>query len=525
MLIGLAMSGVARATVTLPAIFSDHMVVQAGRPIAVWGWAAAGEKISLRLGPSHGEATAGTDGKFSARLAPLPASAKPQTLTVRGSNTVTASDVLVGEVWLCSGQSNMEMQLKGLHGAVDHADAEIAAAEHPTLRMFQFDAVYDIYQQPIPPSQPQRDRPGRWIVCSPATAAHFIAFGYFFAREVQQALHEPVGLVHSSVGGTPIEAWTSAEAQAAVPALQPLLADWEKRLAGYDPAADERANLAARQKWQPLAAAAKARGETPPKAPPPFKNWAVSTPAGLYNGMIAPLIPYTMRGVLWYQGESNVIDNDDGDRYADKMTALVAGWRKAWGYDFPVYYVQIAPHLYHVQRPNTVVYPDAEPRLWEAQTASMRLPNTGMVVTTDLVDDLFDIHPRDKKDVGERLARWALNRDYGYRDIVVSGPLFSGMTIDGDKAILSFDDIGGGLVARDGRALNWFDIAGADGRFYPATAVIDGDRVVVSSPKVAAPAAVHFAWDEGAQPNFFNKAGLPAAPFRTENPLAVSSDK
>ena len=511
MLIGLAMSGVARATVTLPAIFSDHMVVQAGRPIAVWGWAAAGEKISLRLGPSHGEATAGADGKWSARLAPLPASATPQTLTVRGSNTVTASDVLVGEVWLCSGQSNMEMQLKGLHGAVDHADAEIAAAEHPTLRMFQFDAVYDIYQQPIPPSQPQRDRPGRWIVCSPATAAHFIAFGYFFAREVQQALHEPVGLVHSSVGGTPIEAWTSAEAQAAVPALQPLLADWEKRLAGYDPAADERANLAARQKWQPLAVAAKARGETPPKAPPPFKNWAVSTPAGLYNGMIAPLIPYTMRGVLWYQGERNAAGPFTG-LYGLQLRTLIADWRARWGDDFYFGYVQL-PNYQKPQRE------PSEPKAWgvsvrEGQWRTSSVPHTGMAITIDLGGETAG-HPTNKQAFAHRLALVVLHDVYQQPIALWSGPLLRDAQREGERMILTFDHAAG-LAAKTGE-LRGFAIAGDDRKFVWAEAHVEGGVVVAQNAAVKKPVAVRYSWSTNPVGNLVNAAGLPASPFRTDD--------
>lgn len=269
-----------RADVRLPAIFSDHMVAQAGKPLTVWGWAGDGEKVTVALGDQTMAATPGAGGKWSVKLAPLAASAQPQTLIVRGQNTLTVNDVLVGEVWLCSGQSNMEMQMKGRHGQVDNADAEIAAAKFPTIRMFEHDEVYDIYKLPVPPSTPLDDRPGKWIVCLPETAARFIAVGYFFGREIHQELGVPVGLIHSSVGGTPIEAWTTPQAMAAVPALQPLLADWEKRLNGYDPAAEQAANNAAREKWKETASAAKAARTTPPRAPLAFKNLRVSTPQG-----------------------------------------------------------------------------------------------------------------------------------------------------------------------------------------------------------------------------------------------------
>jgi sialate O-acetylesterase len=235
--------------------------------------------------------------------------------------------------------------------------------------------------------------------------------------------------------------------------------------------------------------------------------------------MIAPLAPFAIKGALWYQGESNLIDYGDGAIYADKMGALVQGWRALFNQDMAFYYVQIAPHLYHVVRPAQTVSPEAEPLLWEAQTASLRIPHTGMVVTTDLVDDLADIHPRNKKEVGERLARLALSKDYGRSGIVASGPMLRAMEVAGARAILSFDHVGAGLVSADGKPLNWFTIAGADGKFHPAIATIEQDRVIVSSAWVNAPKVVRFAWDEAARPNFKNKDGLPAVPFRTDNPF------
>jgi sialate O-acetylesterase len=356
-----------------------------------------------------------------------------------------------------------------------NAAEEIAAADFPEIRLFKVARARS--------AQPKDDVEGQWVKTSPASikATDFSAAAYFFGRRIHQELGLPVGLIESTWGGTRIEPWTPREAFENMP------------------------SLAAFAEW---------RAASPLKLPD-------MQLASLYNGMVAPLAPYAMKGVIWYQGESNTIEYNDGAIYADKMTALVQGWRKAFGQDLSFYYVQIAPHLYHVVRQATVVSPQAEPLLWEAQTASLRLPKTGMVVTTDLVDDLMDIHPRDKKDVGERLARWALAKDYGRSDVVVSGPLYRGMTIEGGKAMLSFNDIGGGLAANDGKPLTWFVIAGADGEFYPATAEIVGDRLAVSSPAVPAPTVVRFAWDEGAQPNFVNKAGLPASPFRTDNPFLV----
>ncbi len=465
----------AMADVRLPHILSDHMVVQAGQPVQVWGWADPGERVTVRLQKTKAHTKAGTDGHWQLTLPAPAATAEPVTMTVEGHNHLILSDVLVGEVWLASGQSNMEKPIGEQKGQKPtlNAEAEIAAANYPDIRLFK------VVRKKA--ATPQDDVDGVWVRCDPRTIdqTHFSAAAYFFGRKLHTELKTPVGLIDTTWGGTRIELWTPASGFGAVPAL---------------------ANF--------TAAAPGAQVEGTP----------LST---LYNGQVAGLVPFAIKGLIWYHGESNIIDNDDGARYADKMTALVGGWRHEWKQNFSVYYVQVAPHLYHVVRPTQVVDPQATPRLWEAQTASMRLPKTGMIVTTDLADDLFDIHPRDKKTVGERLANWALARDYGRTGIVVSGPMFQGMTVSQGKTILSFAGLGGGLKSSNGKPLTWFAIAGADGRYYPAMAVIDGDHVVVSSPKVSQPVTVRFAWDEAAQPNLVNVEGLPAIPFRSDNPLGV----
>ena len=498
------------ADVTLPALFSDHMVVQAGVPVAVWGWAGDGENVSVALGGHTARTTPGAGGEWLVRLAPLPASAQPQTLTVRGRNFLTVGDVLVGEVWLCSGQSNMEMQLKGLHGAVDNADAEIAAASHPTIRMFQHDEVYDIYQLRIPPAAPQRDRPGRWIVCSPATAAHFTALGYFFARELQQTLSVPIGLVHSSVGGTPIEAWTSREAQAAVPELQPMLADWKKRLTGYDPAAEQQANLASRKKWQQQAAAAKAAGAAPPKAPAAFKNLQVSTPSGLFHAMIAPLIPYTIRGVLWYQGERNAAGPFTG-LYGLQLKTMIADWRARWHDEFYFAYAQL-PNFQKEQKA------PSEPNGWgvsvrEGQWRTTSVPHTGMAITIDLANATAG-HPTNKQAFSHRLALLALHDVYAQPIAIWSGPVLRAARRDGETMVLTFDHASG-LAAKSG-GLRGFAIAGADREFVWADARIEHGEVVVSSAAVKAPAAVRYSWATNPIGNLVNAGGLPASPCRTD---------
>ena len=472
----LALFSSAPADVTLPHVFGDHMVLQSGQPVPVWGWANPGDVLTVRFAGQEKHATAAAgDGRWEARLDPLAASAQPADLTISGSDSLTFKDVLVGEVWLCSGQSNMEKPVGEQRGQKPtlNYEEELRAANYPLIRLLK------IPKSRIP--APARDFKAGWVECGPASLddAKFSAAGYFFGRKLFQELNVPVGLIDSTYGGTRIEPWTSPAGFAGVPSLA------------------EFANAS-------LTPGVKVEG---------------AELCTLYNGMIHPLAPFAMRGVIWYQGESNIMDVDDGARYADKMTALVEGWRGDWKRELPFYYVQVAPHLYHVVRPAQVVSPEAEPRLWEAQTASMRLPRTGMVVTTDLVDDLADIHPRDKKDVGERLARWALAKDYGRNDIEVSGPLFTQMEVQGNRAILHFDHVGGGLVSSDAKPLTWFDMAGADGKIFPGAAVIEGDTVVVTSPRVPAPAIVHFAWDEAARPNFANKAGLPGVPFRTDGPV------
>ncbi len=471
-----ALLSTTRAELQLPRIFGDHMVLQADQPVPVWGWADPGESVAVTFSGQNKRTTAGTDGRWLVRLDALPVSAQPAELTVAAHETKVFTDVLVGEVWLCSGQSNMEKPLGEQRGQkpVFNAEEEIRAADFPLIRLFKVAKTKA--------SLPARDLQGTWTPCSPETIDRikFSAAGYFFGRKIHRELNVPVGLIDSTWGGTRIEVWTPPAGFAALPSL----ADFSDAL---------------------KTPGQKAEG---------------SEPASLYHAMIHPLVPFALRGVLWYQGETNIMDVDDGGpRYADKMKALIQGWRAVWQQEFSFYYVQVAPHLYHVVRPAQVVSPEAAPRLWEAQTASQRLPRTGMIVTTDLVDDLADIHPRNKKDVGERLARWALTKDYGRTDIEVSGPVFQRMETSGARAILHFEHLGGGLVASDGKALTWFNVAGADGKFYPGVAVIEGDTVVVSSKHVAVPMVVRFAWDEAARPNLANKAGLPAVPFRTNNPF------
>ncbi|MDF9834276.1 sialate O-acetylesterase [Ereboglobus sp. PH5-5] len=461
--------------VELPGLFADRMVLQSGVEAPVWGKARAGDEITVTFAGQTKRARAGADGRWVARLDPLEPSAQPRELVVKGPDGETRfTDVLVGEVWLCSGQSNMEKPIgeRRRQKPVFNAEEEIRAADFPQIRLFRVKKT----RADEPRDDVELAAP--WTVCSPDTidAIKFSAAGYFFGRKLHTEINVPVGLIEASWGGTRIEPWTAPEGFDAVPELSVFA-------------------VAARQ---------------------PGAKVENTQPSSLYNAMIYPLAPYAIRGVIWYQGESN-LTSGDGANYAQKMVALVQGWRAAWKSEMPFYYVQIAPFLYHVARNTQVASPEAAPILQEAQTRAMQLlPRTGMVVTTDLVDDLFDIHPRNKRDVGERLARWALAHDYARSDVVFSGPVFQSMEVKGQLAYLTFDHVHGGLITNDGKPPRWFVIAGDDGLFYPAKAVIEGGRVILSNPKVPAPKTVRFAWDEAAQPNLFNKAGLPAVPFRMD---------
>jgi sialate O-acetylesterase len=384
----------------------------------------------------------------------------PHTMTVVGTTRVTVANILVGDVWLCSGQSNMEWSV----GNSNNSQEELAAADHPRIRHIKIPHV--------PAETPQADvASGGWQVCSPQTVGGWTAVGYFFARHLQQELDVPVGLIGSNWGGTRIEPWTPPVGFQQVPALKDI--------------ADKLDSFPAK------------------KADGAINH---QSPLALYNGMIAPLVPYGIRGALWYQGESN---NGEGMLYFEKQKALIGGWRAIWNKpDLPFYFVQLAPYRYGGDPKNLA-------GIWEAQTATLSIPYTGMAVTVD-ISNLTDIHPRNKQDVGKRLALWALAQLYGKSDLVYSGPLYKSMAVEGDKIRLAFDHVGSGLVSRDGQPLNWFTIAGEDKNFVPAQAEIDGATVVVSADSVAHPVAVRFGWTQEAEPNLSNKESLPASPFRTD---------
>jgi len=454
-----------QAEVKLPAVLGSNMVLQREKPVPIWGWAKPGEKISVSFAGQTQTTTADNDGNWSVTLDPLRAEPKQQgqPLVVKGDNTITLENILIGEVWVCSGQSNMEQGMN----MVDNAPAEIAGANLPNVRLFLVPKR--------PSGVPEKDVSASWQPCSSSTVAQggwggFSGVAYYFGRTLNEELQVPVGLIESAWGGTRIEPWTPPAGFAAVPALASLSKSVE------------------------TAAPGSLNGH--------------GHPTGLYNGMIHPLLPYAIRGAIWYQGEANV---GEGMLYHEKMKALIEGWRKVWNQNdrFPFYFVQLAPFSGYGG--------DALPNIWEAQTATLDMPNTGMAVTTDITGNMGDIHPRNKKDVGRRLAFWALARTYGQKDRVYSGPLYQSMRIEEDKIRLFFAHAGSGLKSRDGNALTHFAIAGKTGAYFPAKAEIDGKTVLVHAPEVPEPARVLFGWSKTSNPNLCNSEGLPAAPFRTEN--------
>jgi len=431
-------AGPARAEVRVPSIFGDNMVLQRNVELPVWGQAAAGEKVTVSIGDASASTTADKDGAWRVTLPAMKCTPGQSgvTMTIKGTNTTTLKNILVGEVWIGSGQSNMEFELNGSIGGKE----AIAQADLPGIRLYHVPRTKNWY--------PNKDVKASWKVCSPQTSPKFSAVLYFFGKRLHDELKVPIGLINASWAATAIGPWIATN---------------EKR-----------------------------------------------THVGIYyNGMIAPLHPFAIRGVTWYQGETNVF-KADGMKYTDKTERLIESWRRKWNNDkLSFYMVQLAPWSGRYVAGQL-------PALWEAQVASLKIPRTGLVVTTDLVDDLTDIHPRDKAPVGNRLALWALAKDYGRKNLIYSGPLYKSMQIEGKTIRVSFAHVGGGLVARDGKELNEFQVAGADGRYVPAKAVIDGKSVVVSSESVAAPKNVRFAWRNAANPNLMNKAKLPASPFRTD---------
>ncbi len=469
------LSPIAQADVKLPTILNSHMVLQQGMPAPIWGWADAGEKITVKFAGQTKTTTANDKGKWLVKLDALKASAKPRTLTISAKNQIKLTDVLVGEVWICSGQSNMEWPIR----ASKNPKQEAANANYPNIR------IYNVVGHPKSYT-PVDHCNGLWTAVTPKSIPNFSAVGYFFGRRLHKELKTPIGLVGSNWGGTRIEPWTTIDGFDSVPETKPL-AERARKLAA---SGSKRVN----------------HQET----------------TAICNAMILPLAPYAMRGAIWYQGESN---GGEHMSYYYKKKALVNGWRKLFNPNLGFYWVQLANFRNPNDKPQGG---DGWARIREAQLKALDIPHTGMAVITD-IGEARDIHPRNKQDVGSRLAQWALYQTYKKTNLVPSGPLYKSQKIEGGKIRLSFNHIGKGLMVgkktglaptaevKDGK-LAHFAIAGADKKWHWADAVIDGNTVVVSSSAVKNPVAVRYAFSMNPNTaNLYNKDGLPASPFRTDN--------
>ena len=548
----LALGGLAglplQADVKMPGIFGDHMVLQQEIKVPIWGKADPGEVVTVTAnaapegaataGDHTAKATAGADGAWRVDLDPFPNGATPITLTVTGKNTLTFKDVLIGDVWICSGQSNMQLEMHEVYNGA----TELPKANDPQLRLFRPAAkVHSL--------TPKDDQPGKWYVSSPDSAWAFSATGYFFGRELRAKLNRPIGMIGISVGGTPAQAWTSLDALQKDPALKPYVDQYQEanakfpaesqaytvQLAAYDAAKkdwDEKYGkdfAAALAQWNVAAKAAYAAGQPNPPYPKPAQSppkkpdepgGGYQTASVLFNGMVAPLIPYGIKGVIWYQGENNV---PDSQLYATLFPAMIADWRQRWGEgNFPFLYVQLTNFNGHPK--------ENWPLLREAQLKTLSIaPNTAMAVIIDI--GLTDnIHPVDKLDVGLRLALAAESLAYGQK-VVYSGPIYDSMAVEGSAIRIKFSSASLGSGLKIGAPpwvgprstvppkdhLSGFAIAGDDKNWVVADAKIDGHTVVVSSPQVTSPAAVRYGWDNAPVCNLYNQENLPASPFRTDN--------
>ena len=486
----------ASAAVSVPSIIGDHMVLQAGKPLPIWGKADPGESVSVTFMGNSVKAVADADGKWMVKMPKLPRTGVPAEMTIAGKdNVLTIKDILVGEVWIGSGQSNMQWSVKDSNNARE----EMAAARFPEIRLF--------YVERTVASTPQYDCKGEWKACAPDTIPDFSAVLYFFGRDLHQKLGSPVGLICSAWGGTPAESWVSRGMLESKPELDVIVKRWDKLVVEYPEAKMKfEAEL---ETWRKEAERAKAAGQPEPKRPDaprgPDHPWLAS---GLFNSMIAPLVPFAVQGAVWYQGESNA---DRAYQYRTLFPSLIQDWRNVWKQGpLSFYFVQLANFTETKPEPGESTWAE----LREAQTMTLNVENTGMAVIID-IGEAKDIHPRNKQDVGQRLALNALAKDYGEK-VVWSGPMFESVKIEGREAIVRFSHADGGLVAKGAEPLKGFAVAGSDKKFVWAEAKIKGDTIIVSSPEVAKPVGVRYAWAHNPICNLYNGAGLPASPFRTD---------
>lgn len=489
----------ARADVTLPKIFGDHMVLQRDQPDKVWGWAEPGEEVRATINGKTKSTKAGSDGSWSVLLDPMPAGG-PYELKIEGKNAVAFQDVLVGEVWICSGQSNMQWPVS----QSNDPDLESLTADFPQIRLITVPQVGT--------QNPQKDFKGKWELCTPKSVRDFSAVGYFFGRRLHQTLGVPIGLIDDSWGGSACEAWVRRDLLEKDPAYRPLIERWEKI---------EKDAPRAQAEWEKAVEKAKAENKSvpPPWTSPQALLAGNARPGNIYNGVLKPTIGYGIRGAIWYQGESNA---DRAYQYRTLFPLMIQSWRDEWGQgDFPFYWVQLADFMHESLAPEESAWAE----LREAQTMTMdKLPASGEAVIIDLGEDK-DIHPRDKQNVGKRLARWALAKDYKI-DVPCQSPRYKGMTKNGNKIVITVDHAGtGGLKTFDVHELRGFAIAGADKKFHAAQAkLVEPTKIEVWSGAVADPAAVRYAWANNPVCNVYSGDGLPLTPFRTDDWPGVTAN-
>jgi sialate O-acetylesterase len=487
-------------------LFQDGAVLQREKPVPVWGRADAGKKVTVSFGGQTKTTTADGAGRWQVSLDALSATAESRTMSITedGSPPLEVKDLLVGEVWLGSGQSNMQWSI----AQTRKEDQDAAAAGPvPLLRLFQVPRILNHARQ--------ESADAKWTSATPETARGFSAVGYFFGKQLAEELKIPVGIIHSSWGGSRIEPWWAEEGLAGIPELDGMR---KHRLArspgfpGYD--GPFRKYVSAVHDWSIAAARALDAGLPTPNMPrgPELLKLGHNQETGTYQAMIHPLVPYALRGFIWYQGESN---NGEGMLYSVKKRALIEGWRKQFkSPDAPFLFVQLAPYNYGPQRVTDL------PGIWWAQQETLKIPHTGMAVTNDIATT-NNIHPPNKSEVARRLALWAFADTYGKPGIVKSGPLFSGYKVTDQGIAVRFDFIGGSLTTRDGKAPTWFEIAGPDAVYQAAEAKIseDGKWLLLTNKAIAKPDRARFAWSQIAEPNLMNREGLPAAAFNTHWPV------
>jgi sialate O-acetylesterase len=501
----------ALAEIKLPPLFADHMVLQRGMAVPVWGTVGANQEVTIDVAGKTAKATADAQGNFIAKLPPLEYGGNAVTMTLEaGGEKLVLKDVLIGDVWLGSGQSNMEWTVRAASKNAEDLETTAKGADHPNIRLFTFPKTTLL--------EPTRNVRGEWKVCTPENVVSFSAVAYHFARNVHEMEKVPVGMITNAWGGRPVEAFISEETLKSDPAFKSLLD--RKQQAGEKLPEAKVAYEKKLAEWEKLRAAPNPTTKPGNKPQEPMGAQESNLASNIYNGMVHPVVPFAIKGVIWYQGESNA---GRAEQYRTLFPALIADWRKQWGQgDFPFIWVQLAN--YNNRKPPATEPGDSEwAELREAQSMTLKVPNTAQAVIID-IGEANDIHPKNKHDVGKRLALAAERIAYGKNDVVHSGPVFDSMKIEGGAIRLKFRHADG-LHAKDGSTVKGFAIAGEDRKFVWADAKVEGDAVVVSAKGVEKPVAVRYAWADNPECNLYNGAGLPASPFRTDDFAMITAGK